>query len=94
MLKDIVYVQPLDGYCLRLGFEDGVEGVVDVSRLVEFSGVFAPLATRAFFTQARANPETGTVEWPNQADLDPDVLYALVSGEPLPDFESAVAEAA
>jgi hypothetical protein len=32
MLKDIVSVKPLDGYRLHLGFEDGVEGVVDVAQ--------------------------------------------------------------
>ena len=43
MLKDIVYVEALEGHRLRLRFEDGVEGVLDVSELVTFRGVFAPL---------------------------------------------------
>ncbi|HKZ86611.1 MAG TPA: DUF2442 domain-containing protein [Anaerolineae bacterium] len=86
MLKDIVAVQPLDGYRLRLRFENGIEGEVDIAQLVEFTGVFAPLRERAYFEQVRVNPDTGTICWPNDADLDPDVLYALVSGEPLPSF--------
>jgi len=86
MLKDIVDVHVLDGYRLRLRFEDGVEGVVDVARLVKFTGVFAPLQERDYFAQVRVNPDTGTICWPNDADLDPDVLYALVSGEPIPAF--------
>lgn len=95
MLKDIVEVQPLDGYRLRLRFENGVEGAVDVAHLVEFTGVFAPLRDRAYFQQVRVNPDTGTIGWPNDADLDPDVLYALVSGEPLPSFrEVALTDAA
>ena len=86
MLKDIVDVHVLDGYRLRLRFEDGVEGVVDVARLVKFTGVFAPLQERDYFAQVRVNPDTGTICWPNDADLDPDVLYALVSGKPIPTF--------
>jgi ribosomal protein S1 len=41
MLKDIVAVQPLEDYQIHLRFEDGIEGVVDVSQLIEFSGIFA-----------------------------------------------------
>ena len=83
MLKDVVQVEYLDGYRLRLRFEDGVKGVVDVSELVKFAGVFAPLKDRAYFAQVRVNPDIGTICWPNDADLDPDVLYAVITGEPI-----------
>lgn len=86
MLKDIVSCEPLNAYRLRLNFEDGVNGVVDVTSLVTFQDVFAPLKDPTYFQLAHVNPELGTVVWPNGADLDPDVLYALVSGDPLPDF--------
>ncbi len=80
MLKDIIDVQPTTEYRLRLTFEDGIEGEVDVAELVEFVGVFAPLKDRQEFLKVRVNPELGTICWPNGADLDPDVLYAKVSG--------------
>jgi len=32
------------------------------------------------FRQASVNPELGVVCWPNGADLDPDVLYAHLTG--------------
>jgi len=83
MLKDIVQVRVLDGYELHLRFEDGVEGRVDVAGLVAFTGVFAPLRERSYFLKVRVNPDLGTICWPNGADLDPDVLYAVVSGEPI-----------
>jgi hypothetical protein len=66
---------------LRLRFEDGAEGVVDVSELVEFRGVFAPLEDRDYFAQVSVNPDIGTICWPSGADLDPDVLYAAITGE-------------
>mgnify|MGYP000375871437 CR=1 FL=1 len=86
MLKDIVAVKLLTGYQLLLTFEDGVEGVVDISQLIEFSGIFAPLQDQATFAQVQLHPELGTLIWQNGADLDPDVLYALVSRQPLPTY--------
>jgi len=78
MLKDVVEVRCLEGHRLHLRFDDGVEGEVDVAALVKFTGVFAPLRDAAFFAQARVHPELGVVCWPNGADLDSDVLYALL----------------
>lgn len=84
MLKDVVSVSVLEGYKLHVTFEDGADGVVDVAELVPFSGVFAPLQDTSFFAQVRVNEDVGTICWPNGADLDPDVLYSLVTGEPIP----------
>ena len=86
MIKEIVDVRVLDGYRLFLRFEDGMQGEVDVAKLVKFEGVFAPLKEWEFFDKARLDPELGTVVWPNGADLDPPVLYSQVSGKPLPEF--------
>ena len=86
MLKDIVEAQPLAGHRLKLRFEDGVEGVVDVGQLVPFTGVFAALRERRKFARVRVDSELGTVVWPGGADLDPDVLYSVVTGQALPRF--------
>ena len=83
MLKDIVDARPSPGHQLHLRFEDGVEGIVDLAKLIEFDGVFAPIRDHEFFNQVRVHPELGTVVWPNGADLDPDVLYAEITGQPL-----------
>jgi Protein of unknown function (DUF2442) len=94
MLKDIVEVQPLDDYRLRIRFEDGAEGIVDLAQIVPFSGVFAPLRDRSEFALVKVNHELGTICWPSGADLDPDVLYSLITGEALPTYdEAAKAEA-
>lgn len=87
MLKDIVEVQPLEDCHLRLRFEDDVEGVVDISQIIDFTGVFAPLQDREYFVKVYVNPELGTICWPNEADIDPVVLYGIVTGEPLPRLE-------
>ena len=83
MLKDISSVQPLENYQLYLKFEDNQEGVVDISQLIEFTGIFAPLQDLTYFNQVKLNPEWGTIYWENGADLDPDVLYSIVTNQPI-----------
>jgi len=84
MLKDVVEVRPLGGYRVHLRFEDGVESDIDLGDVIEFQGIFAPLRDAQEFARIRVHPELGTVVWPNGADLDPDVLYAKVTGKPIP----------
>lgn len=87
MLKDIVSVHTAGGHELRLRFEDGVEGVVDIAGLVPFTGVFAPLSDPAYFVRVSVLDGHGTIGWPNGADdLDPDVLYSMVREAPPPSY--------
>jgi hypothetical protein len=86
MLKDVVEVRPLPGYRISVRFEDGVAAEIDVAALISFHGVFAPLKQPEFFRQVRVEPELGVVCWPNGADLDSDVLYAVATGQPVPDL--------
>jgi hypothetical protein len=81
MLKDIVDVQPLAGYQLHLRFDDGVEGIVDISQIIEFTGIFTPLNNPDYFAKVRVNHDLGTIQWENEADLDPVVLYARITGQ-------------
>lgn len=87
MLKDIVAVQPLENYQLHLRFEDGVEGVVNVGQMIEFTGVFAALADPKYFQTVQVNPDWGTVYWDCGADLDPNVLYSTVTGQVIPNYQ-------
>jgi len=61
MLKDVVEVQPTKDYRLRLRFEDGAEGEVDVAVLIEFEGIFAPLKDRNEFLKVFVDLELGTI---------------------------------
>jgi Protein of unknown function (DUF2442) len=89
MLKDIVAVKPLEKYQLWLRFEDDTEGVVDISQIISFSGIFTPLQDLAYFAQVKIHPELGTIGWQNGADLDPDVLYSLVTKHPISTYSRA-----
>ena len=83
MLNDIVDAHVVRDHTLHLRFADGTEGDVDISRLLEFTGVFAALRDPREFAKVAVHPELKTVIWPNGADLDPDVLYAVVTGRPV-----------
>lgn len=83
MLKDIVEVRPLENYQLFLRFEDGTAGTVDVSQQVGFQGIFAWLRDRENFRKVRVDTELGTIIWPNGADLDAEVLYSAITGQPI-----------
>jgi len=68
-------VKPLSGYRLKVRFQDGLEGLVDMSTLVrsENAGVFAALRDETVFRQVFL--EYGAVTWPGEIDLAPDAMY-------------------
>jgi hypothetical protein len=59
MLRDVVSVQALPEHRLRVTFDDGIEGIVDVAQLITFTGVFEPLSDPVFFAKAAVHPELG-----------------------------------
>jgi hypothetical protein len=67
-------VEPLEGFVLRVEFDDGTTREVDLEGDL-WGPVFEPLRQDALFRQVRVDGELGTVVWPNGADLDPDVLH-------------------
>lgn len=78
-MSDIIYiteVEPLEGHRIRATFTDGAVKEIDLGELLAASGVFTPIyERREVFEQVAVNPESGTVEWPGEVDLDPQVLY-------------------
>ena len=86
MLKDIIHVQALPDHRLHLRFEDNIEGTIDLTQIIAFSGIFAPLQDPLYFATVQVNPELGTIVWANGADLDPDVLYSIITQQPIPNF--------
>lgn len=79
MLHRIVEVQAKSEYRLWIRFEDGAEGVVDLSALVG-KGVFRTWEDAAQFRRVFIDTEAGTVAWPGGIDLAPDALYREVAG--------------
>ncbi|MBE5228776.1 MAG: DUF2442 domain-containing protein [Microcystis aeruginosa PMC 728.11] len=87
MLKDIIEVKHLNNYQLYLKFEDNQEGIINLEEIIEFVGIFQPLKDLDFFKTVKINPDWGTIYWENGADLDPDVLYYLITNQSLNDLE-------
>lgn len=72
----VTSVEPLAGHWIRATFSDGAVKEIGLGEVLAGGGVFAPIRDRReVFEQIRVNPETQTVEWPGEVDLDPEVLY-------------------
>lgn len=81
---DVVGVKHLQARLLELTFEDGLTAVVDMDRIISsYDFVFSELQNLDYFRQVRVDKETGTIDWPNGADICPDVLYSFASGKPI-----------
>jgi hypothetical protein len=82
-VHDVVEVRLVSGYRVWVRFDDGVRGEVDLSELVVFDGIFEPLRDPERFREVAVHPEFGVLTWPNGADIDSEVLYSWVTGEPI-----------
>jgi hypothetical protein len=80
-MVDITDVEVLHDRVVGLRFSDRAERIVDLAPFL-WGPAFAAIAENdELFSQVKVDPETGTIGWPNGADLDPDVLHG--------DFEPA-----
>ena len=68
----ITEVTPLENYKLRLKFKNGEEKIFDMSPYLN-TGIFKELKDEAIFKTAKVSFDT--VEWDNEADIDPETLY-------------------
>lgn len=73
-------VEHVRDYVVRLDFTDGTVAEVDLEALI-WGPVFEPhRSDPEFFRQVYVDEVAGTIAWPNDTDLDPDVLHALATG--------------
>jgi len=78
---DVIAVEVVKDYIVRLEFDDGYYGIVDISEIIPFKGVFKPLNNKKFFSNVVVNPEIGTICWKNGADLSPTYLREKIQQE-------------
>jgi hypothetical protein len=72
----VVNARHLGGYRVEVCFDDGKQGVVDLSKYPGKGGVFAPLSDPDYFK--RFFIDLNTLCWPNGADIAPERLYEQI----------------
>jgi hypothetical protein len=70
----VTHVEPLDGYRLRVAFNDGVVRDIDCSFLLHGT-LGEPLRDLNYFRQVRVDHESRTIVWPNGLDPAPELLH-------------------
>ena len=68
-------VEPLERFCVRLGFTDGTTKEVNLEPYLR-GPVFEPIRNDPeVFRAVKVDRQLGTIVWDNGADVDPDVLH-------------------
>jgi Protein of unknown function (DUF2442) len=76
MVHVVKKVEYIEGYKLRLHFNDRKVKIVDLARMLKSAkNMLLPLLDVDFFKQVSCDGTT--ICWPNGVDLCPDVLYAM-----------------
>tara|TARA_R110001583_G_scaffold191541_1_gene356814 strand:+ start:1252 stop:1803 length:552 start_codon:yes stop_codon:yes gene_type:complete len=85
-LLEVIAVEPLPGFVLRLTFENGEVRRFSMAKLLARNGtVFTPLRRVTMFRKVFI--VNGTICWPGGADINPELLYE----QSAPDFETSSA---
>ena len=90
MYLTVINVEPTPNYHLKLTFKNGEIRVFDMNPYLNL-GIFNELKDLSMFNTVRVSFDT--VEWENEADMDPEVLYAestpvecQIASEPTPEY--------
>lgn len=75
----IISVEAIDKFKLKIIFNDGVEGIYDVSDLAG-NGVFKVWQDRDIFFKVFINKESGAISWPGEIDIDTLNAYCTITG--------------
>ncbi len=72
IISKLQKVRPLDDYLLLLTYENGEKRKFDVKPYLDL-GIFKELKDKTVFNTVRKSFDT--IEWANEADLDPEIIY-------------------
>ena len=74
MFLHVTSAMPVEGYRVQVRFDDGREGVADLTEAL-VGPMFEPLRDPDMFRMLRVDEELGTIVWPNGSDLAPEYIY-------------------
>lgn len=77
MIPKVVEGQYVSDFVIRLRFDDGREGTVDLRKEL-WGPIFERLQDPEYFRQFQVHPELHTIVWENGADFSPEFLYELI----------------
>lgn len=79
MISKPIQVKTINQYSIWLKFDDGTEGKVDLSHLIN-KPVFQNWKDADFFDRVYIDPETGAIAWDENIELCPDNMYLKIKG--------------
>ena len=91
-LVRVVSVEWLGGHRLRVKFDNGDVGDVDLAKHLKFRGLCKPLADPAFVARVHVDEETGGLLWPGDLDFDTELLHHYATGKPLPKWAGPIVD--
>lgn len=77
MIISVINAEYIKDYSIRLNFDTGESGIVDLKAAIfnDHRKIFEPLRDIKFFK--KFSLDTWTLFWPNEADFAPEYLYDL-----------------
>lgn len=73
----IISVEVLSNFQLKLFFEDGKSGIIDMHKYL-WGEAFEELKKPDYFKKVVINDDLGTICWPNGVEIAPESLYKEV----------------
>jgi hypothetical protein len=70
----VVHFEIVNDYTIQIMFEDETEQIINFEPILS-GPVFGPLKDKSLFDKVKLEKNFGTLEWPNGADISPEVLY-------------------
>ena len=75
----IIFVKSVSRFAVEVGFDDGVQGIVDLADIAG-RGVFSAWLKEGVFESVKIT-SSGALEWPGELDLCPDSIYMRLTGK-------------